>query len=126
MNELIQMIISQLGVSEDQAKGGAGLLFKLAQEKLGGGDFSKLTDAIGSVDDLIGAAPAEGAVSGLLGGLAGKLGADSLGDLASLVSGFKKLDLDAGMVQQFVPQILEFVKTKGGDEIMDLLQGILK
>lgn len=32
--ELIQQLVSNLGVSEDQAKGGAGLLFNLAKDKL--------------------------------------------------------------------------------------------
>ncbi|MBN1270552.1 MAG: DUF2780 domain-containing protein [Kiritimatiellae bacterium] len=33
MNELIGQLVKQLGVQEAQAKGGAGLLFKLAQSK---------------------------------------------------------------------------------------------
>ena len=32
--ELIQQLVSSLGVNEDQAKGGAGLLFNLAKDKL--------------------------------------------------------------------------------------------
>ena len=58
MNELIQQLMSQLGVNADQAKGGAGLLFKMVQGKLGG-DFSKITQALPAVTDLIKAAPAE-------------------------------------------------------------------
>ena len=52
MEELIKQVVSQLGVQEGQAKGGVGLLLKLAQDKLGG-DFSKITDVIGGADDLI-------------------------------------------------------------------------
>ena len=33
-NGLIPQLVSQLGVNADQAKGGAGLLFKMAQSKL--------------------------------------------------------------------------------------------
>ena len=73
MNELIQQLVSQLGVNPDQAKGGAGLLFKVAQSKLGG-DFSKITQALPAVTDLIKAAPAEGGASKLLGGLASAIG----------------------------------------------------
>jgi hypothetical protein len=38
---------------------------------------------------------------GAIGGIASSLGADSLGNLASLASGFSKLDLDAGMISKF-------------------------
>ena len=58
--ELIQQLVSSLGVNEDQAKGGAGLLFNLAKDKLGSGDFQQLTNAIPGVQDLLGAAPASG------------------------------------------------------------------
>ena len=73
MNELIQQLVSQLGVNPDQAKGGAGSLFKMVQSKLGG-DFSKITQALPAVTDLIKAAPAEGGASKLLGGLASAIG----------------------------------------------------
>ncbi|HAY35762.1 MAG TPA: hypothetical protein DCY57_02075 [Bacteroidetes bacterium] len=63
--DLIQMLTSQLGVSDKQASGGAG----------------------------------------------------KLGDLASLASGFKKLDLDSGMASQFMPIIMSFVQSQGGDAI---------
>ena len=96
MNELIQQLVSQLGVNPDQAKGGAGLLFKMVQGKLGG-DFSKITQALPAVTDLIKAAPAEGGASKLLGGLASSIGggkAGGLANLASLAGGFSQLKLD--------------------------------
>ena len=60
MNELIAQLVGQLGINESQAGGGAGLLFKLAKEKLGG-DFSKVTGALPGVAELIQKAPAEAA-----------------------------------------------------------------
>jgi hypothetical protein len=47
--ELIQQLIGNLGINEEQAKGGAGLLFNLAKEKLGAGDFQQLADKIPGV-----------------------------------------------------------------------------
>lgn len=126
MNELIQQLISQVGVNEGQAKGGAGLLFKLAQDKLGG-DFSQITDAIGNVQELVDAAPSSGGgLAGLAGGLLSAAGAGKLGNLASLAGGFKDLGLDADMVGKFAPVILEFIKGKGGDTVAQLLGSILK
>jgi len=121
MNELISLLVGQLGVDEGQAKGGAGLLFKLAQEKLGDLDFQKVKDAVPDVDDLISAAPEGGSVGGLLGGLASSLGGGDLGNLAELAGGFKSLNLDADMIAKFLPIVLSFVQGKGGDSLKTLL-----
>ena len=42
MDELIQQLMSGAGVDEKQAKGGAGMILKLAKDKMGSGDFGKL------------------------------------------------------------------------------------
>jgi hypothetical protein len=127
MQELIQQIISQLNISEDQAKGGAGLIFKLAKEKLGDADWSQLAGKVPGAEELAGAAPEEGGLSSLVGGLTSALGgkAEALGDLSGLASGFKKLNLDADLVGKFVPVVLSFVKSKGGDELVSLMQNLL-
>ncbi|MDX1764807.1 MAG: DUF2780 domain-containing protein, partial [bacterium] len=54
--ELLNMLVQNLGVNEEQAKGGAGLLFKMAKEKLGDGDFSQIASAVPEMDEMIGAA----------------------------------------------------------------------
>ncbi len=128
MNELITQLVSQLGVQEGQAKGGAGLLLKLAQSKLGG-DFSKVSAAVPGLQDLIKSAPEAGGAGKLLGSLAGALGggkAGGLADLASLAGGFSQLKLDPQMISKFVPVILSFVQSKGGQEAVKLLAGVLK
>jgi hypothetical protein len=126
--EILNMLTDQLGVTEEQAKGGAGAIFSLAKEKLGDGDFSKVAEAIPGMDDLLGAAPASGGLAGMVGGLASKLGggAEKLAGLASLAGGFKALGLDSGMAGKFIPIILSFVQSKGGDSIKSLLAGVLK
>ena len=128
MNELITQLVSQLGVQEGQAKGGAGLLLKLAQSKLGG-DFSKVSAVIPGIQELIKAAPEAGGASKLLGGLAGALGggkAGGLADLASLAGGFSQLKLDPQMISKFAPIILSFVQSKGGQDVVKLLAGVLQ
>ncbi len=126
--DLVKMLTSQLGINEDQAAGGAGLLFKMAKEKLGDGDFSKIADAVPDVSNLLSKAPEEssGGLMGAIGGIASALGADKLGDLASLASGFSKLNLDENMIGNFIPIILNFVKDKAGDEVMGLLSKVFK
>lgn len=138
--ELIQQLVSNLGVNEGQAKGGAGLLFNLAKDKLGAGEFQQLADKIPAVKDLLGAAPAPstaasagGGMMGALGGLASSLGAGGLGgkmggleNLANLASGFSQLGLSPDMIGKFVPIVLSFVQNQGGDSMKGLLEKVLK
>jgi hypothetical protein len=124
MNELISQIVSQLGITEPQAKGGAGLLFKLAQERLGAGDFAQVAGKLSGVTDLISAAPQAGGAASALGGIASALGGQSgkgLADLATLASGFSKLQLDKAMIGKFIPLILSFVQGKAGQDVVNLL-----
>ena len=126
--ELVQMLTSQLGVSEDQAKGGSGLLFKMAKEKLGADEFDQVASAVPGVEDLISSVPESGGISGALGGLASSLGggAGQLGNLASLAGGFKNLNLDSSMVGKFIPIVMSFVQTKGGDTVKSILEKVMK
>ena len=137
--ELIQQLVSSLGVNEDQAKGGAGLLFNLAKDKLGAGDFQQLADKVPGVIDLLGSTPAPsasasagGGMMGALGGMASSLGAGGLGDklgglgdLAGLASGFSQLGLSSDMVGKFVPVVLSFVQSQGGDSMKGLLEKVM-
>lgn len=121
--DLVKTLVSQLGVTEGQASGGAGLLFKMAQDKLSSGDFSKLSSALPEVNQLIGVAPS---TSGGIMGMIGKALGGNVGDLASLAGAFSKLGLDPSMVQKFVPVVLGFVQEKGGSGVADILKQVLK
>lgn len=126
--DLVSMLTQNLGVNESQAKGGAGLLFGMAKEKLGG-KFGEVSAAVPGMDGLLAAAPEGGGLGGgVLGGVAQALGggAGQPGGLAGLASGFSKLGLDSGMVGKFIPVILSFVQSKGGDSVRNLLAGALK
>ena len=124
--ELLQMLTDNLGVSGEQAQGGAGLLFKMAKDKLGSGDFQQVADAVPGIDDLMAKAPDGGSMGGALGGFASSIGGGSLGNLAGLAAGFSQLNLDSGMVTKFVPVILSFVQSKGGDGVKGLLASVFK
>ena len=127
--ELLNLLTKNLGVSPEQAQGGAGLIFKLAKDKLGAGDFQQLATAVPGIDDLLNAAPSGGGgLMGALGSISSSLGggAGKLGSLAGLAAGFSQLKLDSGMVSKFVPVILSFVGSKGGDTVKNLLASVLK
>jgi len=127
--DLINQLVANLGDSEEQAKGGAGLLFNLARDKLSGDEFAQITDKVSGLDDIVSAAPdaSGGGLMGAVGGLMSKIGGGSsdLGELASLAGGFDKLGLDSGMVGRFVPVVVDFVRNQGGDSVGNLLKGVL-
>ena len=123
--ELIDQLTKSLGVTEDQAKGGAGMLFKHAKGKLGGDDFAKVAAVVPGVDGLISAAPAAGEAPGGLGKLMSAL-PGGLGSLSGLAGGFSKLGMNGGMIGKFIPVILSFVQGKGGDGVKGILEKALK
>lgn len=126
--ELIQQLTQTLGVQEDQAKGGAGLLFQMAQQKLGAEKFAQVSDCVPGMSDMLAAAPESGGgLAGAIGGLAGGLGgqAGNLGNVAELAGGFSKLGLNPGSMGQFVPIILNFVQNQGGEGVKDMLASVL-
>jgi hypothetical protein len=122
-SELIGLLTSQLGITEQQATGGAGSLFGFAKEQMGVSDFDVVSSALPGVDSLIGAAPETS--SGALGSATSLLGgsSSSLGDMAGVASQFSDLGMSADMVNQFVPVILEHAQTAGSEQAMQLLQG---
>jgi len=129
--DLINQLVSSLEVSEPQAKGGAGLLFKLAQEQLSGSEFAQVRNQLSGVGDMMAAAPStEAGGGGLMGGvgtLLGSLGgsAGKLGALASLAGGFDKLGLDADMISKFIPVILQYARSEGGEGVAKMLAGAI-
>lgn len=121
--DLVQTLISQLGVTDGQARGGAGLLFSVARERLGADEFAQISQAVPGLAGLLSAAPDTG---GGMAGLLGKAVGGKAGDLATLASGFGKLGLDVGMVQQFVPVIMGYLQQQGGAGAVAALQKLLK
>ncbi|NEO03285.1 MAG: DUF2780 domain-containing protein, partial [Moorea sp. SIO3I7] len=64
---------------------------------------------------------------GALGGLAASMGGGvgQLGTLATLAGGFSQLEMKSDMISKFLPIVLSFVQSQGGDEIKNLLAKVL-
>jgi len=124
MSKLIGSLVDTLGVSEEQATGGAGAVFSEAKNNMSSGDYSQLLKAVPGIDSLISGAPQAGGLAGkvssLLGGSAG-----SVKGMTALADSFSKLGLSPDMVNQFVPVILDFVQSEGGQQAMTLLKNAL-
>lgn len=111
---LIAALSSKLGVTDSQAKGGMGSLLTLAKEKLGSGDFSKLTALLPQATKYMDTAKQLGAVAGPLVNKAGLDGALS------------KLGMNSATVKKFVPTVTDYVGKIGGDSAKNLLANALK
>jgi len=124
MSKLIGSLVDTLGVSEEQATGGAGAVFKEAKNNMSPGDYSQVLNAVPGIDSLISKAPQVGGLAGkassLLGGSTG-----SAAGMAGLADSFSQLGLSPDMVSQFVPVILDFVQSEGGQQAMTLLKNAL-
>lgn len=123
--ELIDQLTKNLGVTEAQASGGVGMLFNHAKGRMGGEDFARVAAAVPGVEGLMSAAPAAGQAPGGLGKLLSGL-PGGLGSLSGLAGGFSKLGMGGGMIGKFVPVILSFVQSKGGDGVKGILEKALK
>lgn len=132
MNELVNLVVSQLGVNQNQATGGLGAIMKLAQEHLGT-DFSQIEKYLPQVQSLISQAPT--AATGTDGGLAGVVGSalsafgmgnSKVAGLAQLAGQFKSLNLDADMITKFAPIVTGYLQQQGGTTAVDLIQKFLK
>jgi Protein of unknown function VcgC/VcgE (DUF2780) len=126
--DLVSLLTQNLGVSKAQATGGAGAIFDTASRKLSVGDFARVKDAMPEVQALMDAAPETGKDSGALGGISsviGKKGSD-MSSLPQLITSFSKLGLSSDMVGKFIPIVLNYAQTKGGNVISSLLKSALQ
>jgi hypothetical protein len=128
MQDLISALVSQLGVTKEQAQGGAGAIFKAAQDRLGGGEFDKLLGGVPGVKDLLSKAPATigGGLGGMLGGLASKMGGGDMAQAMQLLSAFSSLGLNKDTAMKFVPVIMQFLESQGGPELVAKVRASLK
>ena len=128
---LVDILVRQLGITPEQAAGGAGALFSMAKQAMSPTDFSQVIKAVPGMNQYLAEAPSQTAPTYGLAGLMGLAGSalggsgSALGNMASLVAAFQSLGLNSGMVSQFIPVILQYAQTQGGAATMSMLQSAL-
>lgn len=125
---LTDMLVSQLGVTQPQALGGAGALFQVAKQKMKSQAFSTLSQSVPGMNAMLEAAPTTSdPVSSLAGSLSSMMGDsdNTLGTMASLATSFNELNLSPEMVGQFIPIMTEYVKNTSGQVTANLLKAAL-
>jgi hypothetical protein len=105
----------------------------VAKETMSETDYGKVAEALPGIGSLIESAPK---ISESAAGLSEKLGGavqgisalskaeENVNKLAAVSDQFSQLGLDKGMVSQFIPIILNYANSKGGETIMNLLKGV--
>ena len=125
---LTDTLVKKLGITNEQAQGGAGALFQVAKGKLDAGQFAELSQSVPEMDSLLSAAPKQsGALSGLAGSVSSAMGdsSNAYGNLAGLASTFKTLNLSPDRVDEFVPVVVDYVSAKSGSLTGNMLQSAL-
>jgi hypothetical protein len=120
-DDLIKMLTSELGITSEQAMGGAGALFNYAKEELSSEDFDKVSEAVPDMSGYLDAIPALGG-----GGNTGLLGkaTESLVGMPAVTKAFDKLGLSQEMVGMFTPVLVNYVDKKGGEAVSGLLSKV--
>jgi len=123
---LVSTLVNKLGVTESQAQGGSGAIFKTAESRMSKEDYKQLSDEVPEVDSLQKFAPESkpsmlGSAASALGGKTGS----SLGGATDLLSSFDSLGMDKDMLSKFTPIIYDYVKKNGSEMAMGLLQKAL-
>jgi hypothetical protein len=125
--KLIPMLTQGLGVTESQAKGGAGVIFDYVKQKVSAEDFAQVAKALPGVDSLVDLAPKASELSGQIGGLSPTLGgkSDLAGGMTGVAERFGKLGLESGMVDKYVKIILDFTQSEAGSTVTNIIKGAL-
>lgn len=116
-SDLIGTLVQQLGVTPQQAAGGAGSIFSVAQQRMNPTDFTQLSQSIPNMNQYLSAAPQSAMPNGMAN--------NPLANLGALAGAFQGVGLNADMASKFLPIVLQYVQSQGGASMMGLLQSAL-
>lgn len=125
---LVNILSQQLGISQQQAMGGAGAIFQAAQAGMDPQAFSGMSQSIPGINEMLQAAPAaSGPLKGMSSGVSSMLGGsgNTLSSAATLANSFQQLNLSPDMVGQFIPIVTDYVRNTSGQVSADLLRSAL-
>lgn len=105
---LVKDLMKGAQVDENQAMGGAGALFGMAQENLSKEDFDEVGKAVPEMEKMLDVANSVSGKKSMLG-----TAATSLTGMPKVQSTFKKLGISEDKVALFTPVIVNYVEKNG-------------
>lgn len=119
---LVDDLMKETSVNKEQAMGGAGALFQMAEGKMDAGDFKDVANAVPDIQSYLDAVPVLG------GGNTSLLSstATTLTGMPKVQAQFDKLGIGADKVALFTPVIVNYVEKKGGKLLGGKLLNALK
>jgi hypothetical protein len=126
--DFISDLAAKAGVSPDLARKGLGAVLALFKDKLPANSFSQVLEAVPNASNLmtdahaaLQAAPSSG-ILGAVGEAVSKLFGGSAAELASQ---FTHLGFSADQLKSFLPNVLEFLKSKLPGDILKQVTALL-
>lgn len=121
MDEFIQLITKQLGLSAADGKTATGSILKLIRDQLDEATFSQLSAKLPGVQGLISdaqkSADGSGSLMGSLASMAGSLLGEKGKGLAEITAALTKSGVSLDKVPQYITMLIEFLKGKLGNEL---------
>ena len=129
MADIASELASKCGISTEAAQKGLGVVLGLFKSKLPAETFSKISAAVPGADNMMSAAAdtgkeASGGVISAVKGAVGKLFGGG-GATDALISKFGQLGMSADQIQGFLPKVMEFLKGKLPENVMNQISGLL-
>ena len=127
MDELIAQLTSKLGIDSSVANNATGKALAMVKEYAGDDLFDKISSAIPGAGEAAeqgasatsGAAGGGGGMLGKLAGMASDALGGSAGEAIELGSSLSAAGLDTSQIAGFAAMVVEFLREKVGDEVMD-------
>ena len=124
LDGLLNNVTSNLGVTNEQAKGGMAALMNYAKQNISEEQFAMLTQQLPGLDSVMEYLPVvKEAASGGLGGLMDKAAgySDKLSQLNNLNKQFESLGLNTDMIKGYASQATQYLDTPEGQDAKKLL-----
>jgi hypothetical protein len=126
MSDLINDLASKAGVSPEQAQKGLGAVLGFFKSHLPTDTYAKISAAVPEDASAAAELPAQ-EPGGLLSGLTGAIGKlfGGGGAAQELVGKFTHLGFSAEQLQAFLPRVMEFLRGKVPEDVMQKISGLL-
>ena len=122
MEQIIAAIAAKVGIGEDQAKQGVGIMLNFLMKEGDAGVVGQLVSKIPGADDLLAAHTADeggsgGGLGGMMGGLAGAMGGG--GGIMGLAGQLQGIGLDMGEIQGMAREFSVQAKEIAGEDAVN-------